>query len=86
MTTTTNTTKFQTGNRYSFRWIGDSNMISVFEIVRRTEKSVWAVEIAVNAGPARRFKISNYEGEEFIRPYGVYSMSPTLRAGNKVMR
>ena len=77
--------KFETGRRYFCRSIGDYNCVWRFEIVRRTAKSVWIVEVDSNDEPKRRaIKISGYDGREFFEPFGSYSMSPAVYADNPV--
>jgi hypothetical protein len=80
--TTADIVKFATGNTYYVRSIGDHNCIWRFTIVRRTASSVW---ISHNeCGPARveRRKVGEYAGRETFKPFGVYSMSPTVYADN----
>lgn len=69
---------FEAGNTYYLRFIGDSNLIVKFTITRRTASSVWAVEEGQTE--PKRFKIKTWDGAEFFRPYGNYSMSPGLYA------
>lgn len=86
MTTTTNTTKFQTGSTYEHGWINDADSSTQWVIVRRTASTVWARQPnSTGNGAAFRVKV-NADGCEFIKPFGSYSMSPTLRAENEVTR
>ena len=67
--------KFEVGKSYSMKSICDSNCVWTYKVVRRTDKTVWITDGEVN-----KFRIKEYEGSEFIKPLGTYSMAPTLRA------
>jgi len=86
MTTATaaDTVKFAVGATYYVRSIGDHNCIWRFAIVRRTASSVWVSEIDGDrcAVKVERRKVSGYNGRETFKPFGVYSMSPTVFADN----
>lgn len=74
--------KFETGKQYQVRSIGDHNCIWVFEVTRRTAKSIW-----VNCEGQyqnKRLVVSVRDGQEIVKPFGTYSMSPTLRASNVI--
>lgn len=49
----------------------------IWTIKSRTEKTV--IAIGAREGE-KRFRLSEYFGVEIFRPYGVYSMSPTVFA------
>ncbi len=71
-------TKFEINKTYSARSICDSNCIWNFKVTKRTEKSIWIVGGSIKT-PARK-TINVYEDVESVKPFGRYSMSPTLRA------
>lgn len=77
------TIQFKAGKIYWYRWIGDSNLVSKWKVTRCTANSVWAIEIGWD-NPPKRFKIHTYEGCEFFRPFGNYSMCPSVRADREV--
>lgn len=68
--------KFEVGKTYEARSICDYDCIFKFEILRRTEKSVW---VRVH-GDIERRAIKVQEGVEQFSPFGNYSMSPVVRA------
>ena len=77
---TDNTRKFKTGTTYYTRSIGDSDCIIKVTIKKRTPKTVQAIVHGRENEGIKRFRISIYEGEEQISPWGKYSMSPILGA------
>ena len=71
--------KFETGKTYTATSAGDSDCHWVFTVVRRTAKTVWIQDNEeLAAGPVARRVHTCSEGKEFVRPFGVYSMSPVL--------
>lgn len=68
---------FKTGRKYSCTSICDSECVWIFEVVKRTLKSLW---IKDDEGNIIRKKIKLFMDEETISPKGTYSMSPMLRA------
>lgn len=72
--------KFEVGKTYSHGWIGDSDLVTTWEVIKRTPqtitirhcKEVKTVKIIKN--------LSDWEGTECVRPCGNYSMCPILRA------
>ena len=70
--------KFEVGKNYSARSICDHNCLFTFEVLKRTEKSIWIIGGQIKK-PTRK-KILVYAGIEHISPLGKYSMSPILRA------
>lgn len=65
--------KFEEGKTYSTPSICDSECIFSITVARRTDKSIFTSE-------GKRLKIYVHEGREQVKPYGVYSMSPTIDA------
>ena len=68
---------FEPGKTYTCRSIGDYNCIITARIIKRTARTVTA-EVE---GKVKTFRPSTYDGAEYIRPWGSYSMAPILRAG-----
>ena len=65
--------KFEAGKTYQTRSIGDADCIIRETIAKRTAKTV------TTAG-GKTFRVGEYNGSEFIRPWGSYSMAPIIRA------
>lgn len=74
--------KFETSKQYQVRSIGDQNCVWTFEVTRRTEKSIWVS--CDGEYQNKRLAVSIRDGQEIVKPFGTYSMSPTLRASNVV--
>jgi hypothetical protein len=68
--------KFEVGKTYSCRSIGDHDCIFSFVVVARTAK-----QLTLKEG-SRTFKrgIFIWDNVESCKPYGRYSMAPTIRA------
>jgi len=83
---TNQVTKFEAGRVYQMTSVCDSNCHWFYHVERRTAKSVWIVEVDVDAagvptvGEAKRFGVKVYNGEEQVTPRGRYSMNPILGA------
>lgn len=73
---------FETGKTYSTRSIGDYNCVISVTVVRRTAKMI---EIAPRQGDAQtKFRVSrDHTGAECIKPWGSFSMAPTISADNR---
>lgn len=71
-------TKFEAGKTYKTRSICDHNCIISATIEKRTEKTV----TATIRGQQKIFRIGEYDGAEFIKPWGSYSMAPMLTAND----
>jgi hypothetical protein len=72
-------TKFNVGQTYSDRSIGDYNCIFSFTILARTAKSV-----TVNvSGKTVRRGLSVWNGVEQFKPFGSYSMCSVVSADAK---
>lgn len=70
--------QFQTGNIYSIGWIGDSELTTLYTVIKRTAKTV-TLQRAGQTETIRR-KIDFWDDYETCRPTGNYSMAPTLCA------
>ena len=82
-------TQFKKGEKYYFRFTGDSDHVCKYEVVRRSEKSVWLTPIEhgdghQGLGEVSRFVINVYNSTENVMPLGRFSMAPSLRADSLV--
>jgi hypothetical protein len=68
--------QFEAGKTYTTRSIGDADCIISVTIDKRTAKTVTAKV----QGQMQNFRIFVRDGIECIRPWGNYSMCPTLQA------
>jgi hypothetical protein len=72
--------KFHAGTTYTTRSIGDANCIIAAKVISRTAKTV-KVEFDNAIGDrTQSFRIKEYNGIEFFKPWGNYSMSPVMTA------
>lgn len=67
---------FETGKAYVHGWIGDSELFTTWTVLTRTAKTVTITD----GYETRKCRIFEYDGTECVRPFGTYSMCPTLRA------
>ena len=67
-------TNFEAGKTYTTRSICDHNCIISVTVEKRTAKTVTATV----RGESKTFRVGEYEGAEFIRPWGNYSMAPMI--------
>lgn len=68
--------KFEAGKTYSTRSICDHDCVISVTIEKRTAKTV----TATFRGEQKTFRVGEYDGAEFIKPWGSYSMAPVIRA------
>ena len=68
---------FQAGNTYSGRFIGDADAVFQVQILARTAKTV---TVMGPQGMAKHRVSRDYEGGEYIKPFGSYSMAPICNA------
>lgn len=73
------TVKFEAGRSYSTRSICDHNCIITVRVERRTAKTIVTDE-------GKRFRVGEWEGAEFVKPWGSYSMSPIVRANDSEIK
>lgn len=71
--------KFEVGKTYSTRSICDHNCIIRVKVLKRTAKTVTAVEEGKQPKTFRPYFSEHYNAE-CIRPWGSYSMSPITTA------
>lgn len=64
---------FVTGSTYTYKSVCDSKAVFSISVVSRTAKT-----IKTECGKTLRINV--YEGVEFVRPEGNYSMCPIARA------
>jgi hypothetical protein len=69
--------KFEIGKTYKTRSICDHSCIITVKVLKRTAKTIVAL---VDDREEKRLRIKEYENEELVNPWGVYSMSPIVRA------
>ena len=70
------TEQFRVGVSYATRSIGDHDCVYKFKILSRTPKTV---EVEVHGKIVRR-GVKVRDDIEYFKPFGTYSMSPTIRA------
>ncbi|MCP4336550.1 MAG: hypothetical protein GY679_01730 [Mycoplasma sp.] len=75
--------RFEVGETYEGRFIGDYDNTFTYKIIKRTAKFVTIY--CPMEKEEKRCKIYDRDGFEFIYPMGKYSMSPSLRADKKVI-
>jgi len=68
--------KFETGSKYSFTFIGDSDLHICYKVINRTAKTVTVTD----GRETKTCRINVYEDHEFVKPCGTYSMNPILSA------
>ena len=84
MTNETTTTKFSVGGTYSNRTVGNSNCTVTFTVVARTRCFV-TTNVATCYAKRNRFKVSVWRGAEHVKPWGSYSMAPSVGADQRVV-
>lgn len=67
---------FQAGKTYTTRSICDHDCIIAVTIEKRTAKTVTTTV----RGEQKTFRVAEYDGAEFIKPWGSYSMAPIINA------
>ena len=65
--------KFKVGYGYDTRSICDNDCVIKVIVAKRTKCFLTTTE-------GKRLKINVYDGAEYVSPWGVYSMSPIVRA------
>lgn len=78
---TTAPATFKVGNTYSARSVCDHNCVWTFKVSKRTAKFVTFVDELT--GDTYRRGVHVWDGAEWARPFGDYSMAPTLYAGER---
>lgn len=65
--------KFNAGQTYKTRSICDHNTVISITVAKRTAKTITTTE-------GKTLRIAEYDGAEFVRPWGNYSMCPIINA------
>lgn len=73
--------KFEIGKEYITRFIGDSQSILIFSIIKRTAEFITFKEI--DDDKIIRRKVYIYDDAENCHPFGIYSLSPVLSANRE---
>lgn len=76
---------FKTNTAYYLRSICDHDCVCIYAVVKRTAKTITVQQMRENGekmGTPETFrvKIDIFNGSEYVRPWGSYSMCPTLSA------
>jgi hypothetical protein len=75
-------TRFEVGETYMVRSIGDYDCQYVFTVTKRTAKTVTVEYFGESI--TRHIKISEWDENEYIMPFGTYSMAACLSSNGKV--
>ena len=74
--------KFETGKIYTMRSACDQDCVWCYEVMARTATTITIKDLMT--GEVKRCKIikalSEMDNREMLKPLGVYSMAPALRA------
>ena len=81
MTNETQITQFEVGKIYATRSVCDYNCIISVTVQKRTAKTV---QVLLD-GKSKSFRVGGYDGAEYIRPWGSYSMCPIIRATDRAL-
>jgi hypothetical protein len=65
--------KFESGKTYATRFICDADSRLEITVASRTAKTI-------KTACGKTLRIGEYDGVEFVRPLGNYSMAPIVRA------
>lgn len=77
--------KFEVGKTYKHGWIGESDAVTEWQIIKRTAQTV-TIKRNDTVKTCRIIKqLSQWEDAECIYPFGQYSMCPTLRANQRAI-
>jgi len=68
--------QFEIGNTYSTRLITSHDTIVSMTVLSRTAKTIKATV----DGEPKTLRVREYDGAEYVMPWGRYSMSPMIRA------
>jgi len=67
--------QFEAGKTYMGRSVCDHDCIIKVAVASRTAKTIVT-------GEGKRLKVKiDFDGDEYVMPWGVYSMAPMVRAG-----
>lgn len=68
--------RFQSGHTYYTRSVCDSDLVISETIVSRTARTVTTKK-------GKTFRVTEFDGVEFIKPWGSYSMAPRISADKR---
>jgi hypothetical protein len=71
--------KFEIGKKYTGVSVCDSDCVITIEVINRTEKTLKVKGNNSLTKESLRVKI-DMDGNEYVNPWGVYSMAPIIRA------
>lgn len=71
---------FKVGATYSARSLCDYDCIWTWTVTKRTAKFI---TLADDRGEVRRVGVSVWDGAEIARPFGSYSMAPSIHADHE---
>lgn len=77
MENTKNAATFENGKTYWTRSVCDADMVITITVAKRTAKFLTTTE-------GKRLGISTWVGVESVKPWGSYSMAPTIPADRVV--
>ena len=74
--------RFEIGSTYRMGWIGDSDLVTYFKVLKRTELTVQIEDQTTGEKRTCRIQkdLSAMNKAETVKPYGSYSMAPSLHA------
>lgn len=73
-------TQFEVGKKYTHGWIGDADLFTTWEVIKRTATTI-TIKGDSETKTCKIIKdLSEMDGRECVRPYGKFSMCPILRA------
>lgn len=70
--------QFETGKTYTTRSICDHNCVISLTVTKRTAKTITA-DLGGHRG-VKTLRIKDHDGVETVKPWGSYSMAPTIAA------
>ena len=73
-------TKFEIGKEYTHGWVGDSDLFTTWQVIKRTESTITIQHNDEIKTCKIIKKLSEWDDAECVRPFGKYSMCPILRA------
>ena len=72
--------QFEVGKKYTHGWIGDSDLFTTWKVLKRTASTITITDGKEVKTCKVIKKLSEMDNRECVRPFGTYSMCPTLRA------
>jgi hypothetical protein len=82
--------KFKINTIYNMTWITDADRLTPFSVIARTAATLTIETIRIKKncmrGEITRHRIKNWNGVEYVLPFGNYSMRPELSADKEVIK